>query len=95
MVFNTDRRKNRDRRVAERKVASGHVKLTFENPASSTIDAELVESSATGFRAVHDSLALEPGLEVAFQRPGRAGRARLIWTHVQEGRRVSGFVCLP
>ncbi len=94
MLFSEDRRKNRDRREATRSIASGRVKISFENPASSTIDGELVESSARGFRVVHDSPAMEPGLEVSYESPARSGRARLIWTHVLEGRRVSGFLCL-
>jgi hypothetical protein len=94
MVFQVDRRKHRDRRVATRTPAEGAVTLSFSNPAPMTIQAEWVESSATGFRLVHDSSALEPGIEVSYESPARSGRARLIWTHVLDGRRVSGFVCV-
>lgn len=94
MLFSADRRKQRDRRQEPRSAAAGRVKISFENPAQTTIDAEWIENSATGFRIVHDSPALEPGLEVSFESPTHSGRARVIWTHVLEGRRVSGFVAI-
>lgn len=90
--FIGDRRKNRDRRVAPREPQSGALEISFEAPVSTTIPASLVETSSTGFRALHDSTALEPGLEVSFKREGASGQARVIWTHVLDGRRVSGFL---
>jgi hypothetical protein len=89
-----DRRRQRDRRQAPREPAEGRVRISFENPAPTTVDAEWIENSATGFRVVHDSHALEPGLEVSYESPTRSGRARLIWTHVLDGRCVSGFVVI-
>ena len=94
MLFNEDRRRNRDRRAAPRTPALGPIKLAFENPAPIAIEAELIETSATGFRASHGSNSLEPGLEVRFDSNQSHGRARVIWTHVIEGRRVSGFIIL-
>ena len=91
MLFNSDRRTNRDRRATPRTPASGRVTISFENPTRVTIDGELVETSETGFRLSHDSPALEPGLEISYAGANRQGRARVMWTHVQEGRRVSGF----
>jgi hypothetical protein len=52
----------------------------------------MIESSATGFRAAHDSKALEPGLSVRFQSAFTSGHARIIWTHILHGQRVSGFL---
>lgn len=94
MHFETDRRKSRDRRGAARAVESGRVKIWFENPARVDLEADWIEASATGFRLAHDSSALEPGLEITYQSRSSHGRARVIWTHVLEGRRVSGFVRL-
>lgn len=94
MDFRTDRRKVRDRRSAPRSAASGRVKIWFENPARVELEAEWIESSATGFRLAHDSTALEPGLEISYESGDRRGRARVVWTHVFEGRRVSGFIAL-
>jgi hypothetical protein len=94
MLFNADRRKNGDRRRAPRTLASGRVTISFENPTRATIEAEWIETSATGFRLAHESDALEPGLEISYESTQHRGRARVIWTHVLEGRRVSGFVAL-
>jgi hypothetical protein len=93
-LFNSDRRKNRDRRAAVRVPAHGAVEISFDFPAPTVISAELIETSVSGFRAVHDSKALEPGLEVCYRRPRASGRARVIWTHVLNGRRESGFIVL-
>ena len=92
--FVSDRRKNRDRRAASREPGSGTLEISFDTPVRTTIAASLVETSATGFRALHDSTALEPGLEVSYRREGVTGQARVIWTHVLDGRRVSGFLLL-
>lgn len=94
MLFNADRRKQRDRRSEPRSATGGTVRISFENPAPITIDAEWIESSVNGFRVVHDSQALEPGLDVSYESPTRSGQARLVWTHVLDGRRVSGFVAI-
>ena len=94
MLFNADRRKQRDRRSETRSATAGRVRISFENPAPTIVDGQWIENSATGFRVVHDSQALEPGLEVSYESPLRSGRARLVWTHVLEGRRVSGFVAI-
>ena len=92
-VYVPDRRKS-DRRISPRLPVSGGVKISFEDPNPVTIEAELIEASATGFRAGHDSKEITPGLEVHFKRGDVSGRDRVIWTHLLEGRRASGFVLL-
>jgi hypothetical protein len=94
MNFHLDRRKNQDRRGALREAVSGRVRIWFENPTRVDLEADWIESSATGFRLAHDSNALEPGLEISYEAEDRRGRARVVWTHVLEGRRVSGFITL-
>ncbi|HEY6347317.1 MAG TPA: hypothetical protein VIY49_37995 [Bryobacteraceae bacterium] len=89
-----DRRSGRDRRNATRQAISGRVELIFENPTPMAVVGELMDISATGFRALHASSALEPGVEVEYQRSGAAGRARVVWTQVTQDARVSGFVTL-
>jgi hypothetical protein len=84
----------RDRRGIGRAPCSGAVELAFEDPIPETTQAELVELSARGFRALHSSENITPGLEVRYKRVGLSGRARVIWTHVLEGKRVSGFLIL-
>jgi hypothetical protein len=68
------------------------LEISFEIPVETTISASLIETSSTGFRAAHDSTALEPGLSVSYKRDGVSGQACIIWTHILEGRRVSGFL---
>lgn len=75
-----------------REPMSGIVEISFETPVPTTIQANLVEISATGFRASHDSKAIEPGLAVRYRWVGASGEARVIWTQLLAGRRVSGFV---
>jgi|KBSMisStaDraftv2_1062788.scaffolds.fasta_scaffold112166_2 hypothetical protein len=83
-----------ERRRAERLPASGRVEISFEDPTLVTVDAELLETSATGFRIAHDSKELISGLNVVLHRESVTSRARVIWTHLLNGRRVSGCVAL-
>jgi hypothetical protein len=90
-VYNPECRKSRERRTSPRSAASGTVEIVVEVPLRSVIQAELIESSPGGFRAVHNSALLEAGLIVNYKSASSAGRARIIWTHLLQGRRVSGF----
>jgi hypothetical protein len=83
-----------DRRRATRQASSGRVEISFQDPVPATVEGELIEVSKTGFRASHASKGLNPGLEIEYRHDGHSGRARVIWTHVQEGNRVSGFLIL-
>jgi hypothetical protein len=86
---------NPDRRRAERLPQSGAVEISFDDPNPVLVHGELIEVSELGFRAAHDSKALAPGMEVDYVRTGLSGRARVIWTHVLDGKCVSGFLILP
>ena len=94
-IVQIDRRKEEDRRWAVRTPASGRVEIGIEGLAPTVVEAEMIESSATGFRASHDSVALESGADVRYRAASASGRARIMWTHVIQGRRVSGFLRLP
>ena len=83
-----------ERRSAKRQARTGRVEISFQDPMPATVEAELIEVSKTGFRAAYASKGLAPGLEVEYRRDGRSGRARVIWTHILEGNRVSGFLIL-
>jgi len=89
--FIKDRRKNHERRGSPREAGSGVVEITVAAPAPVTIQSVLVEASVSGFRVSHDSTTLESGLMVSYRRDGARGRARVIWTHILDGRRISGF----
>ena len=83
-----------ERRIAPRVPCTGRLEIMYADPLPATVDAELIESSSTGFRASHACARLVPGLEVRIGRNGNSGRARVIWTHVLQQNRVSGFLLL-
>ena len=83
-----------NRRHGPRFHASGPVEILFEDPMPITVEAELHDTSERGFRISHGSKQLVPGLEVHLRREGATQRARVIWTHILEGRRVSGCLLL-
>jgi hypothetical protein len=83
-----------ERRRWPRSPASGLVKIVFEDPMPTTVEAELQETSARGFRISHNSQRLVAGLEVRLERDGAPQRARVLWTHIADGRRVSGCLVL-
>lgn len=83
-----------ERRRSSRVPRSGRVEISFEDPTLVTIEAELVETSATGFRIAHESKELVPGLGISLHRKKVTRRARVVWTQLLDGRRVSGCVLL-
>jgi len=85
-----------DRRQSVRKPTTGGIEISFANPVETTVQAELTEMSDSGFRITHESNELIPGLEIEVRlRLGSvARRARVIWTHVLNGRSVSGCLLL-
>ena len=93
-TFTPDRRTDRERRRARRTPGSGRIEIVFDAPVLVRVEAELVESSATGFRVAHNARDLIPGTEVSYRSATSSGRARVVWTHVLEGRCVSGLLLL-
>ena len=83
-----------ERRRLPRQAADGFVDVSFDDPLPVTVRAELVDTSDSGLRASHDSKRLVPGLIVRLDRSAHSQRARVVWTHVLDGRRVSGFLLL-
>jgi len=83
-----------ERRRFSRFPASRRVEISFEDPSLVTVEAELIETSATGFRIAHECTELRPGLEVCLRRDSSTRRARVVWSHLLDARRVSGCVLL-
>jgi hypothetical protein len=79
-----------ERRQVPRFSASGRVEISFEDGVRTIVEAELRETSARGFRISHESRQLVPGLEVFLETEGASKRARVIWTHIQDGCKISG-----
>ena len=92
--FIRERRKIQDRRSAVRLPRSGPVEISISEPAKIAVTSELIEASAVGFRISHSSKELVPGVIVDYSAADYSGRARVIWTHVLEGRYVSGLILL-
>ncbi len=80
-----------DRRRATRTPISGPVEISFATPGDPPVQAEMVESSATGFRIAHHARGLVPGAEVSFHHAAASGRARVVWTQVLQDRCLSGL----
>jgi len=83
-----------ERRRAPRVPVFERVEILFDDPMPTTVEVELNETSESGFRVSHDSQRLLPGLDVRLRRDGAVYQARVIWTHILEGRRVSGCLLL-
>jgi len=81
-----------ERRRSPRSPAHGSVKLVFRDPFNIVVLGELVDTNEGGFRLSHDNQRLTAGVEVHYSFRSKSGRARVVWTHVLEGRRVSGLV---
>jgi hypothetical protein len=70
------------------------VEVLIEDPVPTVVEAELLDTSARGVRISHPSNQLVPGLEVRLRRDGAVLPARVIWTHILDGRSVSGCMLL-
>jgi hypothetical protein len=83
-----------ERRKSPRFPAAGRVDVIFANPDLAVLGAELQEDGAQGCRILHDSPDLLAGTEVQIRHGGSIRRARVVWTHLLDGRRLSGCVML-
>jgi hypothetical protein len=78
-----------ERRRFPRSPRSERVEVSFGDPTLVT-----VEISARGFRIMHQNKELISGLEIRLRRDEVVSRGRVVWTHLLNGRRVSGCVAL-
>lgn len=76
-----------ERRQKDRRTAEGEVVLLVEDPEPLEIRGQLVDVSASGFRAAHEHAALYAGQEVTFRHAFGAGSAQVVWTRIL-GQRV-------
>ncbi len=83
-----------DRRRAPRVPVFERVEIFIDDPVPAALEVELNDTSESGFRISHDSQLLVPGLGVRLCRNGAIQGARVIWTHVLEGKRMSGCLFL-
>jgi hypothetical protein len=87
-------RETPDRRRAPRVPVFERVEILFDDPVPAIVEVELSDTSASGFRISHDNQLLVPGLAVRLRRNGAIQEARVIWTHILEGHKISGCLLL-
>ena len=84
-----------EKRTEPRFAAAGSVSLDTDEPGfPPTLDGELVDVSASGFRARHSCPAFHTGLEVHFRHHLAQGRARVVWNRILGGAVETGFLVL-
>jgi hypothetical protein len=83
-----------EQRRENRRAAAGEVIFQF-GEAPKEVRARLVDRSATGFRAEHDSSEITCGQLVEFRFGASAKKvARVVWTRIAGGRVETGFLIL-
>jgi hypothetical protein len=84
----------RERRAETRAAAHGSVRLRGDGLLETRVEGRLLDTSAHGFRAVHDCPTMASGQIVNFEHSGAAGRARVMWTRIHGEQVQSGFYVL-
>ena len=82
-----------DKRCEPRRPASGKVQLRFEN-GRDDVEVDLMDISASGFRASHCHGSLPLGANAAFRHPEAAGKARVVWNWMHPDHMETGFVII-
>jgi hypothetical protein len=80
-----------DRRSESRRTATGEVHLREPGEIAGNFSGLLLDQSAAGFRARHERLTLASGCLVDFEFAGRSGKARAVWTRIENNRAETGF----
>jgi hypothetical protein len=83
-----------ERRQEPRHAAAGTITILFADPIPTIVEGHVVDASSNGFRLAHTSGALVAGLNVDLRYEGKQYQARIIWTHIQNGHRLSGCMLL-
>jgi hypothetical protein len=78
-----------DRRREPRQTASGTVTLT--PPDGPSFAANLLDDSASGFRAEYAQPGIRSGTELKVSSPSANYRVRVAWTLTVAGKSQSGF----
>jgi hypothetical protein len=81
-----------EKRREQRRRGTGSVEIRFGDPKARRVEGVLIDVSASGFRMAHQDAALEAGQIVEFSHPEAAGKARVMWNRIVEGRVETGFL---
>ena len=68
--------------------------MKFEDEPVNRVEADLLDVSASGFRAIHRHGALPLGANASFRHPEAAGKARVVWNWMHADHVETGFVIL-
>jgi hypothetical protein len=83
-----------EQRTEDRRPATGEVCLALEGPAPAEFRGQLVDSSRSGFRAVHSQAALSTGQRLRFRHAFGTGRVVVVWNRILADCVESGFLIL-
>jgi hypothetical protein len=83
-----------EQRREERESAVGEVWLILEGGRTGELVGRLLDSSQSGFRALHNDATLSTGQRVRFSYHGRQGRALVMWNRILNRGTESGFLIL-
>lgn len=81
-----------ERRREPRKPASGSV--TLQPDGGNAVVGELLDISASGFRARHADRTLCTGQQLRFEHATARGKARVMWNRIADGNVESGFLLI-
>jgi hypothetical protein len=82
---------NLERRREVRYPRAGEVRLWANDPIQE-VRANLLDMSASGFRAAHGYSGLSVGTEVWFRHAAAEGRARVVWNRILPSGVETGFL---
>jgi hypothetical protein len=85
---------NHERRRSVRYRAAGSVTLRQPEESNASFEGELLDISASGFRALHTNNQLRSGAECEFSLPGSKGQAKVVWNRITPTHVESGFLIL-
>lgn len=84
-----------EKRREPREPAHGGVLLrTSGHPLPVSVTGQLIDTSQSGFRALHTWKSLQTGEEVDFDDGRRQGRARVVWLRISQESVETGFYIL-
>lgn len=83
-----------DRRFEKRQDAAKDIKIRVLLPNLLEICGQVVDISASGFRAEHMYTALSAGQRVTYELEGNVGSALVVWNRIFEEHVETGFFLL-
>ncbi len=81
-----------DKRREARRLASGEVRVNFQDPEPFELAGKLMDVSPNGFRMKHDCAWLRSGQIVEFAHVEASGKAQVVWNRILDGGVETGFL---